>query len=77
LAADPEPEVRAVVAERALPEVAASLLCDPEWWVRLSAVANAPIEFLPPLLGDPEPEIRDAVANRLALSPQSDPEAPQ
>jgi hypothetical protein len=42
------------VAERALPGLAAALLQDPEWWVRLAAVSNAPLEFLEPLLSDPE-----------------------
>jgi hypothetical protein len=68
LADDPEPEVRAVVAERALPGLAATLLQDPEWWVRLAAVANAPIEFLPPLAADPEIEVREAAQARLADS---------
>src|SRR5574343_1638080 len=48
LANDPEPEVRAIVAERALPGLAAVLLQDAEWWVRLAAVGNAPLDFLPP-----------------------------
>ena len=64
----PEPEVRAIVAERALPGLAASLLQDQEWWVRLAAVANAPVDYLPMLADDPEPEVRDAVKQRLADS---------
>jgi hypothetical protein len=58
--------VRAIVAGRALPGLAATLLNDSEWWVRLAAVDNAPADFLPPLLEDPEPEVRDAVRDRLA-----------
>ena len=49
-----------------LPGLAAALLQDPEWWVRLAAVSNAPLEFLEPLLSDPEAEIRDAAKARLA-----------
>jgi hypothetical protein len=66
LASDPEPEVRAIVAERALPGLAAALLQDEEWWVRLAAVGNAPIEFLAPLATDPEIEVRDAAQARLS-----------
>ena len=66
LAGDPEPEVRAIVAERALPGLAATLLKDEEWWVRLAAVGNAPLEFLPPLTADPEVEVREAAQARLA-----------
>ena len=63
---DPEPEVRAIVAERALPGLAAKLLQDSEWWVRLAAVGNAPCEFLPALSDDPEAEVREAALARLA-----------
>ena len=66
LANDPEPEVRAIVAERALPGLAAALLKDEEWWVRLAAVGNAPLEFLPPMTSDPEIEVREAAQARLA-----------
>ena len=62
---DPEPEVRALVAERALPGLATTFLQDPEWWVRLAAVGNAPLDFLPALANDPEPEVREAVQARL------------
>jgi hypothetical protein len=41
-------------------------LQDEEWWVRLAAVSNAPLEFLPPLTNDPEVEVRDAALARLA-----------
>jgi hypothetical protein len=58
--------VRAIVAERALPGLAATLLTDEEWWVRLAAVGNAPLEFLPPLADDPETEVREAAQARLA-----------
>jgi hypothetical protein len=68
LANDPEPEIRAIVAERALPGLAAALLQDEEWWVRLAAIANAPLEFLPPLTDDPEQEVREAALLRLAES---------
>ena len=66
LANDPEPEVRAIVAERALPGLAVALLQDDEWWVRLAAVGNAPLESLPPLTDDPEMEVREAALARLA-----------
>jgi hypothetical protein len=66
LVADPEPEVRAIVAERALPGLAADLLGDSEWWVRLAAVGSAPIELLLPLTNDPEIEVREAALARLA-----------
>ncbi len=46
--------------------LAAALLQDAEWWVRLAAVGNAPSEFLAALADDPEVEIREAVAARLA-----------
>jgi hypothetical protein len=69
MAADPEPRCARVVAERALPGLAAALLQDPEWWVRLAAVGNAPTDLLPPLADDPEPEVRDAVRARLADNP--------
>jgi hypothetical protein len=36
--------------------------------VRLAAVANAPLEFLPPLTEDPEIEVREAAQARLAES---------
>ena len=66
LANAPEPEVRAIVAERALPGLAAALLKDKEWWVRLAAVGNAPLEFLQPMTSDPEIEVREAAQARLA-----------
>ena len=66
LAKDPEPEVRAIVAERALPGLAATLLQDEEWWVRLAAVSNAPLEFLAALAADPEIEVREAALARLS-----------
>ena len=68
LAKDPEPEVRALVAERALPGLAAALLQDEEWWVRLAAVGNAPIEFLQALTADPEADVREAALARLSQS---------
>jgi len=65
LAEDAEPEVRAIVAERALPGLAAAMLQDSEWWVRLAAISNAPLEFLKPLTDDPELEVREAAQARL------------
>jgi hypothetical protein len=44
-------------------------LADPEWWVRLAAVGQAPLEALPALLDDPECEVREAARARLAESP--------
>ena len=37
-----------------------------EWWVRLAAIPNAPLDFLPSLLQDPEIEVREAAQDRLA-----------
>ena len=66
LIADPEPEVRRIVAARALPQDALLLLEDEDWLVRLAAVRRAPLETIRCRLDDPEPDVRRAVRERLA-----------
>jgi HEAT repeat protein len=66
LLADPEPEVRRIVAARALPHDALLLLADEDWLVRLAAVQRAPFHAIRACLSDPEPDVRRAAWERLA-----------
>jgi HEAT repeat protein len=66
LLADPEPEVRRIVAARALPHDALQLLADEDWLVRLAAVQRAPLDAIRDCLADPESEVRRAAWERLA-----------
>jgi hypothetical protein len=57
--------VRRIVAARALPEDAATLLADPDWLVRLEAARHAPPEAIAALVDDPEPDVQALVRSRL------------
>jgi hypothetical protein len=65
MATDAEAEVRRIVAARALPDDAATLLADPDWLVRLEAARRAPEEAIAERVDDPEPDVQALVRARL------------
>jgi hypothetical protein len=65
MTADPEAEVRRIVAARLLPAEAASLLLDDDWLVRLEAARRAPEEAIAELIDDPELDVQALVRGRL------------
>ncbi len=64
MAVDSEPEVRRIVASRLSGDDVVPLLQDPDWTVRLEAVANAPLAALDSMTEEDDEEVLALLARR-------------